>query len=511
MAAGQLNQVVRRLREVTSAGRADADLLKAFVQSGDERAFEVLVRRHGPVVLGVCRRVLRNGADAEDCFQATFLILVRKARSIGRPESLGSWLYGVACRVAQKARIEATRRRAKEALVMRRAETAGGPTDDDLLAALDQELAGLPEKYRVPLVRCDLGGKTRREVAREIGCAEGTVASRLARGRVLLARRLSRKGFTLSGGALAAVLSASTASASVPASLVGATVRAAVLYAAGKAVAATVTALTEGVLKAMLLNKLKAGAAVLMTLGLLATVAGAVAVQPAPSADNSPLAHQADPRKAVTVEARLSDAEFIRRACLDIRGSLPTDIEVHYFLGDSNPKKRAWLIGRLREEAARRAEGRKASQPDPDLTPDDLPRSPARQNEVELRKLTGAWQAARMVLNGSEVRPSQLQAKLVFRAGHLTFFVRRPGQDEKHTSEFTVRVSSSRMPKHIDLTPLDGQHKGQPLLGIYEVTGDTLRLRFASRPSEARPTEFGAAPGSNGYLIAARQSGFGEE
>jgi RNA polymerase sigma factor (sigma-70 family) len=450
--------------------------------------------------------VLKNGADAEDCFQATFLILVRKARSIRRPESLGSWLYGVAYRVAQRAKEAAAKRRAKEAKAMPREETTADPTDE-LLAVLDQEIAVLPDKYRLPLVRCDLGGKTRREVAQELGCAEGTVASRLARGRVLLARRLSRHGLSLSGGGLAVVLSEKAASACVPPSLVGSTVKAAMLYAAGKAVAAKVAVLTEGVLKAMLLNKVKTGAAVLLVAGLLATAAGAVVVGQPPAGDDPLKVQRANPPKTVTGEANLSDAEFIRKACLDIRGSLPTDIEVHYFLQDSNPKKRTWLIGRLREEAARRGDDRKAGQPDPDLTPDNLPRSPEGQAKAELRRLTGTWKTVRMVSDGKELLTSQLETKFVFQDGHLRVVIRRQGQDEKQPPEFTVRVDLSRTPKAIDLTPLDGQHKGQTLHGIYELQGDTLRLCCQNTPSEARPAAFNSAAGSDLSLITARKSG----
>jgi RNA polymerase sigma factor (sigma-70 family) len=204
MATVRLSQVVRRLRGVLSAreaaGPTDADLWERYVRGRDEAAFEALVRKHGPMVLGVCRRLLRNEQDTEDAFQATFLVLVRKAASLRSPCALANWLHGVARRTALEARSSAAKRRAKEAAVPPRSTTPGGP-GDDLRPALDQELGRLAEKYRVVVVLCDLEGKTRREAARQLGWAEGTVASRLARGRGILAERLARRGFA---GALVA-------------------------------------------------------------------------------------------------------------------------------------------------------------------------------------------------------------------------------------------------------------------------------------------------------------------
>jgi RNA polymerase sigma factor (sigma-70 family) len=488
MAAGQLDSVVRRLREVTSrqavGERTDVELLREFVHTGNESAFTALVHRHGPLVLGVCRRVLRNRADAEDCFQATFLVLVRKARSLRRPESLANWLYGVACRVARKARVVAARRRAKEALAMPRAETTNDATDD-LLVALDQELAALPENYRVPLVRCDLGGETRREVARDLGCAEGTVASRLARGRVLLARRLSRHLPGLGGGALAALL-AENGKACVPASLVSLTVRA----AAGQTASANVLALTEGVLKVMFLNKLKAVVLILMV-GVLATATGVLAVGgPRPRDEPS------DPsRPAPAKEARISDAEFIRRACLDIRGSLPTDIEVHYFLQDTNPKKRAWIVGKLKEEAALQGEGRKTAQPGED------------RHQAGMKRLEGTWKVSRLVMQGQEVPPGQFHtAEVSFQGGKVRFRLERKGQDEQPASEFSFRLHPAQPYQAIDFIPREGPLTGKTLRGIYEVTGNTLRLCFSDQPDRVRPTEFRVPAGSNLYLVTARRA-----
>jgi RNA polymerase sigma factor (sigma-70 family) len=278
MAAGQLSKVIEHLRRVLvnpdTMGLADGELLHRYVGEKDEAAFEALVRRHGPMVMGVCQRVLRHAHDAEDAFQATFLVLVRKASALRCPGSIGNWLYGVAYRTALEARKVAAKRRAKEAKVLRPSET---PEDvwADLRPLLDQELQRLPEKYRSIIVLCDLGGKTRREAARHLGWPEGTVASRLARARTMLAKRLARHGVVLSGAAMAVMLSEKAAPAAVQPSVIAATIKAASSFAAGQAAAtgaisAKVVALTEGVLKTVLLTKVKIATAFLLAAGMVA-------------------------------------------------------------------------------------------------------------------------------------------------------------------------------------------------------------------------------------------------
>jgi RNA polymerase sigma factor (sigma-70 family) len=281
MGRESINRVIRHLRRVACepdrAGLTDGQLLEAFIQRRDEAAFEALVQRHGPMVLGVCRRVLRHAHDAEDAFQATFLVLVRKAASIAPRELVGNWLYGVAYRTALEARRAATKRRARERKVqaMPPPPAPGADHGAELQALLDQELSRLPDKYRVPVVLCDLEGKTHQQAARQLGWPAGTLSSRLVRARVLLARRLARHGLPLSAGALAAALTQEAASACVPVGLAGSTIKAALWAAAGHAAApgclsAEVVALTEGVLKAMLLSKLKT----VMALGMLVVVLG---------------------------------------------------------------------------------------------------------------------------------------------------------------------------------------------------------------------------------------------
>jgi RNA polymerase sigma factor (sigma-70 family) len=269
-----LSNVIDQLRGILDrqipAGMGEGELLRRYVQHRDEAAFAALVRRHGPMVMGVCRRVLHDPHDAEDAFQATFLVLVRKAATLRSPGLLANWLYGVAYRTALEAKTAAARRRAKEAKVVPRASTEEAWTD--LLPALDQELERLPEKYRAVVVLCDMEGKTRKEAAGQLGWPEGTVASRLAGARVLLAKRLTLHGVAVSGGTLATLLPGRV-SGCVPDSLVASTVEAATLLAAGRATAGAVPAgaLAEGVLKRMLLIKLKivpAMMAVVLLLGL---------------------------------------------------------------------------------------------------------------------------------------------------------------------------------------------------------------------------------------------------
>src|SRR5438874_5672646 len=194
---GVLHHLRRTALMHDGAGLSDGQLLECFLARPDEAAFEALVRRHGPMVLGVCRRVLRNAHDAEDAFQATFLVLVRKAASLRRREAVGNWLYGVAYRTALQARATAARRRLKEAQMRSpdsQDSTAASVVRLELQALLDRELSRLPQKYQAPIVLCDLLGKTKREAAADLGCPEGTVSSRLARGRELLRRRLARQG-----------------------------------------------------------------------------------------------------------------------------------------------------------------------------------------------------------------------------------------------------------------------------------------------------------------------------
>jgi len=296
MPAGQ-RHAVRRLIESAGDGTPDWLLLRRFLAGRDEEAFAALVRRHGPMVLAVCRRVLRHAQDAEDAFQATFLVLARKAGSLAQPERLAGWLHGVAVRASREV---VANRPNKEKQVAAQAEPTTEPTEpDDLRAVLDDELARLPEKLRLAVVLCDLEGRTLRDAAEDLGVPVGTLSNRLAAGRRTLAERLARRGHGLP---LSALLSPGAGSA-LPASLVTSTTAAAMQIAAGgaaTAVSATVAAVTEGVLRAMLLNKLTlvTGAVLaLLLLGgsLLATFAATPPAPPPAGADGAvPITRPAD-------------------------------------------------------------------------------------------------------------------------------------------------------------------------------------------------------------------------
>ncbi len=286
MMPGQITRAVQFCRRVllqeTLDEAADAHLLERFIQQRDEGAFAILVQRHGPMVLGVCRRILRNAHDAEDAFQAVFLVLARKAASIRPRKMVGNWLYGVAFRTALEARRAGIKRQVKErhSGAIRHAETGAG-MNDELLTVLDQEVNRLPDRYRTVLVLCDLEQRTRKEAAQQLGCKEGTVASRLDRARNLLRKRLVRQGITLSGVALVALLAAQAAEAAVPPPLLGdATTTAEVKDRSPRVQRAKVTALADRVLRALWWRKVKTVLGVILVVLLAVVVLLMVVLHP---------------------------------------------------------------------------------------------------------------------------------------------------------------------------------------------------------------------------------------
>ncbi|HJZ91398.1 MAG TPA: RNA polymerase sigma factor, partial [Gemmataceae bacterium] len=275
----EVNRHLRRAILPSVGGElTDGQLLSAYVASRDEAALTSLVRRHGPMVWGVCRRILGDHHDAEDAFQATFLVLVRRARSIRSRELLANWLYGVARQTALKARATAARRRRRERHVPNPPEPAA-PTqvvEPDLRAVLDDALARLPARYRTPIVLCDLQGRTRTEAAGELGWPEGTVAGRLARGRHMLGQRLARRGVHVASAAIGVVLSRVSRSPGFSPDLVMSTIRV-IGAAAAHSAPPAVVALTEEILRVMWLGRLKVAA--IAILAIVAIGAGAAAIR----------------------------------------------------------------------------------------------------------------------------------------------------------------------------------------------------------------------------------------
>ncbi len=273
-----LPKMLEQLREA-GGGLSDGQLLGRFVAGRDEASFAALLRRHGPMVLGVCRRVLRDSHDAEDAFQATFLLLARKAAAVVKRESVGSYLYAVAYHTALEAAAGNARRRARERQVKDVPHPEAAAAEVSAAAAdwrpvLDQELSRLSERYRAAVVLCDLEGRPRKEAARLLGVPEGTLSSRLTRARKLLAKRLAARGVRLPAAMLAVVLAADAASAQVPAALANSTVRVAALVAAGQLAAASGPAvvLMKGVMQAMFLKKLRLVVGAVMVLAALGAV-----------------------------------------------------------------------------------------------------------------------------------------------------------------------------------------------------------------------------------------------
>ncbi len=299
MPGGTAREALRDLRTLFRFGAvgdiSDGQLLDRFVarrDEGAEEAFAMLVRRHGPMVFGVCRRVLSNSHEAEDAFQATFLVLARKASTIARRETLANWLYGVALRTAKDARSRTLRRRALEEHV-NKLQVIRAPGEDpaeELRAILDEELARLPARLRAPLLLCELGALSRQEAARRLSIPEGTLSSRLARAKVLLRERLTRRGLGLSTALLTAGLAREAQAMALPYGLEEITIRAATLVAAGCSltglVAASVHSLTEEVCQAMLFVKLKGILFGLFTVGVVTTGAMVLAQRPTDQQQN---------------------------------------------------------------------------------------------------------------------------------------------------------------------------------------------------------------------------------
>jgi RNA polymerase sigma factor (sigma-70 family) len=317
MALGTLINVLPRLREATFPAHnaaSDAELLERFISQRDEIAFEVLLRRHGPMVFAVCLRVLHHRQDAEDAFQATFLVLAHKASSVSPRSKLAGWLHGVAHKTALKARYRAIHRSEVEKRVPARSpdEMHLDTNSNEVEAALDQEITGLPDRYRLPIILCDLEGRLRAEVAGILRCSEGTLSSRLTRGRRLLAERLNRRGFGPGVAAIALILS--SRSSALTESLILDTVPVVLSSLAnpavvGGAASPKVAQLATGVMKSMFLNKLRTAA-----VGAFAIAALVIAALGSYTSHAAPL--------PATAPVPAADAKAAPEIAIDINGHL---------------------------------------------------------------------------------------------------------------------------------------------------------------------------------------------
>jgi RNA polymerase sigma factor (sigma-70 family) len=458
------NHVVRLIEHIRrsvlhdGAGRTDGQLLDSFLHQKDKAALAALVRRHGPMVWGVCSRMLRSHHDAEDAFQATFLVLVQKAATLPDPEMVGNWLYGVAHQTAVRMRALAARRalRERQVAVLPEPTSAEPYVSDDLEPVLDEALARLPQKYRVLLVLCHLEGKTLKEVARQLAIPQGTVASRLATARAMLAKRLSRLGVVVSGVVAGAAVSSPAASAGVPVAVASSTVKTATLVAVGQrlegAVSPAVAALVTGVTKAMFTSKIKSVLAVALVVGLaigggvvgvsLLGVPAAVAQQPKDGGPSDP--------------------------------------------GVSSKKELAWL-----------ARANRGEKPKPDVRKD-------------LDMLQGTWLVVRAEEGGNEIQVA-LKETFVVKDGKLTYC-----RDGKPQVTMKITLMPRKAPRAIDLEFTDeGEEKGHKNHAIYELAGDRLKLcmndKFQGNGEDERPTDFSTAKGREATLFILKRANRGEK
>ena len=285
--SGVIRQIIRVFQDGTLAGLSDREVLVRFVDDRDEAAFEALLSRHGPMVLNVCRQVLRDPDDVEDAFQATFLALACKASSLWIGESLGPWLYRVASRVAARARADRRRRGDREKCggpspeLLSEPDRRDPPDGDDIPRIVHEELGRLPERLRAPVVLCHLEGMTHEQAAGQLGCPVGTIRSRLARARALLHGRFARRGIVTSAGALGTILATDASASALPMHLQSSLVRIATRLAAGTAStqggwgpSARVVALLEGVLNVWRVKKLVGFAAAMAMVGAIAMIGG---------------------------------------------------------------------------------------------------------------------------------------------------------------------------------------------------------------------------------------------
>lgn len=439
-----MNATLARLTRLTAGPQppGDGPLLDAFL-AGDQEAFAVLVRRHAGLVFATCRRVLRHQQDAEDAFQATFLVLARRAADVWPREAVASWLFGVAHRVALKARAARNRRLTREQPLQEVAGEEPARPDFDSAELVHRVIAKLPEVYRAAVVACDLEGLSRKEAAERLGWSEGTLSGRLARARELLAHRLRRHGVSLTAGGLATFAATECASAEI--------IQCTIELATGAAAIAppAVVALTEGVVRSMGLLKLKIMAAAVVAACALgwgafaASGAGAGdkpgAQKTQPRADAPPTAKPADPppKAAVPKGPRVELAQQELRILL-------VELEAREAAGQGNlsPDQRAVLrnrievIARLLDEDGGRGE-----------KPPEKPAKPVTDRD----RLQGSWRVVSLTEGGKTMLTNPKDPWAVEVSGtSLKMPYLEGGKEWKHRA-FSFGIDEKKTPREITL------------------------------------------------------------
>ncbi|MCA1686080.1 MAG: RNA polymerase sigma factor, partial [Planctomycetia bacterium] len=503
-----LAQIDRVFNRGTVAGLSEGGLLARFVAGSDEAAFTAIVARHGPMVLGVCRRILRDEHDVEDAFQATFLVLVRRAGSIRDGDLVGPWLHGVARRVAVRARANAARRHVREAA--RVDDVAAAPTGGhELRSILDEELDRLPGRMRAPLVLCYLDGLTHDEAASRLRWPVGTVRSRMARGRDLLRRRLSRRGVSADDAALASVL----IPAKVPPGWLDLTVRASLQFMTQKSAAVAVTsgtaaALARGVLDAMMIAKLKvlgaAAVACVLTLGGARTFAQFGGISGTFPSDKLAPEKKAGDRPAA-----------ILRALNQVQSQLRKSVEQ---IADLEGEVKA-----LRTEL----EAMKSSPP---AALGEAP-VPDRQGRGNPRDSQGSDRSARRTDKGVPARPKEAKPPSHTQIGQNSILVISPEGDRAAVHNLVsgeterVKLSDDKTTPH-EVVPIVGPGivalgvKGPRItrLAAYVENGGMrgygapmgMMMGMGNppaRPVDRRPANVGAGPGGSGMMSSMMGSG----
>jgi RNA polymerase sigma factor (sigma-70 family) len=445
-----MDTVIRHLCRVVlrqdAADRTDGQLLASFIEQKDEAAFEALLHRHGPMVWGVCRRVAGNHHDAEDAFQATFLVLARRASSIRPREGLANWLHGVALRTAMKVKAMTWKRRGREKQMTEIPESEGVHHDQwrDLQPLLDQELNGLPEIYRLPILLCDLEGKAIKEAAQQLDWPQGTLAGRLARGRKLLAKRLANRGVVLSAGSLPAVFAQNVASAGLPIALVSATVKAASIVAAGKMAVAgmvpvRVAVLMEGVMKVMLITKIKTVTAALLTVAAVG-IGGNLLF------------------RSTTAAAQMADERLANDAA-------QTGVYLVPFVDSGTV-------------------------PSPPVAAEKKAGAP----KSDLDRIQGVWSVVSMAQQGR--KPVKLNKEFFF----MVDGKRACLQSSDWEMQGGLYLDPTGKPKTYDLATSE-----KTIEGIYSLEGDTLRLCYELAAEARRPSHFTTEKGSQQVLVVLKR------